>query len=250
MRLMLHIGIVFTALSLTTPLLGLAATIGVSPGQSIQAAIDQARTNDNIEIFPGTYTEDINFDGKAFTVAGSGLNTTIAGTGTGPVVTMSSGEGPDSILDSVVVTGGLATEGGGIHIADADPTIVRNVIFHNRSSDRGSGVHVERSAAVIQNNFVIYNHSAGRDPHAIEVIDSSPEIANNTIVRNDSNGIILRGNSPAVVLNNIIALNGSGSRGRGICDFSGGAGQIMYNLFWANQISALLTDGTDFLRVI
>ena len=67
-------------------------------------------------------------------------------------------------------------------------------------------------------------------------------------MRNDSNGIFLLGDSPALILNNLIILNGSQSRGRGICDFSGGAAQMMYNLFWSNQISALLTDGTDFVR--
>ncbi|MHC4861980.1 MAG: hypothetical protein ACYTDY_18015, partial [Planctomycetota bacterium] len=88
------------------------------------------------------------------------------------------------------------------------------------------------------------------DPHAIEVVNASPTIVNNTVVRNDSNGIILRGDSPAVVLNNLLALNGSKGRGRGICDFSdGGVGRIQYNLLWKNRKSALLTDGTDFKKI-
>ena len=77
-------------------------------------------------------------------------------------------------------------------------------------------------------------------------------IVNNTIVRNDSNGILLDGNSPAVIMNNIIALNGSKSgprRGRGICDFSTSDTTIQYNLFFRNEIAAILADGTDFKKI-
>ena len=249
MSFMFHIGIIVSVLLLAMPISSFAATIAVSAGDSVQAAIDAAAPSDIITLAPGTYTENIDFDGKAVIVLGIGLETILQGTEDGPVVTFSSGEGAESVLDSVVVTGGLAAEGGGIYIADSDPTILRSVIFNNQSSGQGSGIYVARSTAQIQNNFVVYNHSAGGDPHAIEVVNASPEIVNNTIVRNDSNGIFLRGSSPALILNNLIALNGSQSRGRGICDFSGGTAQIMYNLFWSNQISALLTDGMDFLGI-
>jgi hypothetical protein len=82
---------------------------------------------------------------------------------------------------------------------------------------------------------------------------ASPTIINNTIARGDSNGLILRGASPAVVMNNVLALNGSrvgdSRRGRGICDFSGGLAVIHYNLFYKNRVGALLTNGTDFRRI-
>ena len=196
------------------PISSFAATIAVSAGDSVQAAIDAAAPSDIITLAPGTYTENIDFKGKAVSVVGIGLETILQGTGDGPVVTFSSGEGPESVLDSVVVTGGLADQGGGIYIADADPTILRSVIFNNQARTQGSGIYIARSAAQIQNNFVIYNHSAAADPHAIQVVNASPEIVNNTIMRNDSNGIFLLGNSPALILNNLIILNGAQSRGR------------------------------------
>jgi hypothetical protein len=149
----------------------------------------------------------------------------------------------------VVVTGGSATLGGGVRIVGASPVVVRTIVIANRAVDRGSGIYVERSSAVIRNNLVIYNANAGGDPHAIEVVDAAPTVVNNTVVRNDSNGIILRGDSAALVQGNLLAWNGSKGRGRGICDFSGGRGEIRYNLFFRNRRSALLTDGTDFRRI-
>jgi hypothetical protein len=105
----------------------------------------------------------------------------------------------------------------------------------------------------VLNNLIAYNGNAGGDPHGVEIVAAAPRVLNNTIVRGDSNGIILRGNSPALIMNNVIAYNGSvqdgDRRGRGICDFSGGAARIHYNLFFRNRIGALLTNGTE-LRAI
>jgi nitrous oxidase accessory protein NosD len=226
-----------------------AGIIPVAPGESVQAAIEAAGDGDTIALAAGTYVEDIDFLGKAVTVLGEGPDTVLQGTGTGSVVRFVSGEGPDSVLDSVVVTGGLAERGGGILITDASPTVRRNIVFANRARRQGSGIHVERSSASIHNNAVLYNSTAQVDPHSVEVVDASPAIVNNTIARNDSNGIILRGASPAEVRNNAILLNGSRGRGRGICDFSGGVAEIAYNLFWKNKKAALLTDGSDFRSI-
>jgi parallel beta-helix repeat protein len=227
-----------------------AATSAVAPGTSIQAAIDTAAAGDVVAVAPGTYAEDIDFAGKAIRVVGAGYDSVICGSGTGPVVTFASGEGPLSVLDSFTITCGQADRGGGVFIAGSSPTVVRNVIFGNRASGRGSGIYLEASSARLYNNLVIYNSTAGGDPHAIEVVDAAPRIINNTIVRNDSNGAILRGDSPALIQNNIIALNGSAGRGRGICDFSvGGTATIGYNVFFRNRVAALLTDGVDYRQI-
>jgi hypothetical protein len=220
-----------------------AVTVSVDAGESIQFAIDAASNGDVIAVAPGTYNEDINFGGKAITLVGAGSESIIQGTGNGPVVTITSGEGSDSVLDSFQITGGLADRGGGILIQGSSPTITRTIIFNNRARVQGSGVFLHASNALLTNNLIVYNVSGGGDPHSIEIADAAPQIINNTIVRGDSNAIILRGNSPALVMNNILALNG----GRGICDFSAdGSALIHYNLFFRNQKGALLTTGRNF----
>jgi hypothetical protein len=235
------------------PAVASAVTITVTPGSSIQAAIDAAGTGDVISVATGEYAEDIDFRGKAIAVIGAGDVSIIRGTGQSSVVRFASGEGAESVLDSVTVTGGVADRGGGIYIAGSSPTILRSVIIGNRARQQGSGVYVEAGSPQLYNNLIAYNGSAGGDPHSVEIQSAAPRLINNTIVRSDSNGIILRGTSPAVIMNNIIAFNGTraagGRRGRGICDFSGGAATIHYNLFYRNVVAAVLTDGKDYRRV-
>lgn len=231
-----------------------AVTIDVPAGQSIQAAIDVATDGDVVAVAAGTFNEDLDFTGKAIQVVGTGPLSVVRGSGTGPVVTFASGEAADSILDGFTITGGVADRGGGIFIDGSSPTIARTVIFDNRARSQGSGIYLRASSAEIHNNLIAYNQTALGDPHGVEIVDASPRFINNTVVRGDSNGLIIRGNSPAIVMNNIIAYNGlrvdGDRRGRGICDFSaGGSAQIHYNVFRLNNVGALLTSGTDFRRI-
>lgn len=226
-----------------------AATIIVNPGESIQTAIDGALPGDTIEVQPGTYNEDIDFGGKAVTVVGTGPDTVLQGTGAGPVVRFESGETSASVLDSMTITGGDAITGGGINIVSSSPTILRNIVHDNVARQRGSGIYLNDSQALISNNLVMYNRNSAGDPHGIQLTDSDATVVNNSIIRNDSNGIFLIGSTAADVRNNLIARNGSKGRGRGICDFSGGASEIHYSLFWKNRASALLTNGQDFGKI-
>ena len=232
-----------------------AQDVQVSPGQSIQAAIDNASDGDTLLLSDGTYLGNINFSGKAITIRGNGRNSIIQGDGNGSVVRFDSGETADSVLDSVRIIGGLANAGGGIYVVDSSPTIIRNAIERNRAMSSGSGICVrgENANPLISNNVIFRNTRSGSgDPHAIQIINGSPVVINNTIVRNDSNGVHLSGATESVVMNNIIAFNGTTRgfrRGRGICDFSSRDVTIAYNLIRDNEISALLRNGRDYNRI-
>jgi hypothetical protein len=88
------------------------------PFCSIQDAIDAAVDTDEIIVAPGTYFETINFLGKAVTLGSSEDGpemTVIDGQQMGPVVTCESGEGPDTVLEGFVITGG-----SGAHADESD----------------------------------------------------------------------------------------------------------------------------------
>lgn len=222
----------------------------VVPGESVQAAIDASADGDVVELATGAWTEDVDFRGKAITLRGRGPDTVLHGTGLGPVVRFASGEGPASVLDSLTVTGGVAVRGGGVLIEGASPTLLRNRIVRNRAHQQGSGVFLGASSAVLRNNLIADNATVSLlagDAHGVEIQGGAPVVLNNTIVDGDSNGIILRAGAAAVIRGNVLAYNGSQTageaRGRGICDFSGGAAVIQSNLFSTNRRGALLTTG-------
>ncbi len=105
---------------------GLGSGTGDDPFCSIQDAIDAAADNDEIIVGPGTYFETINFSGKAITVRSSDGPevTTIDAEGAGSVVKCNTSEGPATVLDGFVLTGGNSPLGGGMLVAFSSPTVL------------------------------------------------------------------------------------------------------------------------------
>src|SRR5690242_15536142 len=88
---------------------------------TIQAAINAAGNGDVIQVSPGTYTENLNFLGKAIQVTGlqGPTATIIDGNQAGSVVSFVSGEGPQSVLSGFTLQNGKAggspgLRGGGV----------------------------------------------------------------------------------------------------------------------------------------
>ena len=139
-----------------------ADTHYVSPGQSIQAAIDVASNGDEIEVSPGTYIEAINFNGKAVRLYSSGgpYATTIDANGAYHVVQCVSGEGANTILEGFTITGGNAKggswphyNGGGMLNYQSSPTVT-NCNFCGNTATYGGGMYNNYSSPALTNcNF-------------------------------------------------------------------------------------------------
>lgn len=135
-------------------------TIHVGSGQpypTIQSGIDAAAPGDTVLIAPGTYYENINFNGKAITVTSSdGPTVTILDGGqTAPAVLFTTEETRDSILSGLAIQhGGSPSPSilsrGGIYLQDSSPTIRNNLFTQNNCWT----IYATHSAPLIQSNTI------------------------------------------------------------------------------------------------
>jgi parallel beta-helix repeat protein len=200
----------------------LAGIINVPADQpSIQAGINVAVNGDTVLVADSTYFENINFKGKAITIASfyyidgdtSHISNTIidgsspANPDSGSVVTFDSGEDTTSVLYGFTITGGSGTiteydflgmiyfvrAGGGIFCFESGPRI-----SHNK---------------IISNNIPTYTQSGGggigqfNDNNAYIIIEFN-QIKNNTIDGIDqSYGSAINLSCNGRIMNNDIAYN-------------------------------------------
>jgi len=158
---------------------------------TIQAGINAAATSDTVLVDAGTYFENINFNGKAITVASNfimdGDTNTINNTiinGSQPdnpdfasVVSFTTGEDTTSIISGFTITGGTglldasvpARIGGGIVCINAGAKIIHNKIISNEVDHQttafGAGIactmYLQSKWIVIEHNIIAdnYNHA-------------------------------------------------------------------------------------------
>jgi len=139
-----------------------ASTINVPADQTtIQDGINAAVNGDTVLVAPGTYPENINFNGKLITVTSSGgaKVTIIDGGNLGPVVTFTTGETNASVLSGFTLQHG---SGSGVYMDFASP-LVKNNIIANNTAEFGAGIYIlgSSTAEVIRNTFIGNVASAG-----------------------------------------------------------------------------------------
>jgi hypothetical protein len=115
-----------------------ASTVAV-PGNfvSIQEAIDAACDGDVIAVGSGTYSERLDYGGKALAIVGAGEGLSILdGTGGAPAVTMDAGS-----LSEFTVQNGLGTDGGCI-VVDGDAALADLTVTRCLASGNGGGIAI------------------------------------------------------------------------------------------------------------
>jgi hypothetical protein len=128
------------------------------PYTSIQYAISRPTTSngDTVRVLPGTYFENVNFLGKAITVASTegSASTVIDANNVGSVVTFASGEGASSMLAGFTLQRGKGTgvgqsiSGGGIYCNGASPTLLQ-LDVQNNAAFLGGGMYFGGSTATV-----------------------------------------------------------------------------------------------------
>jgi parallel beta-helix repeat protein len=197
---------------------------------TIQEAVHAALSGDVIEAAPCRYSEIIDFSGKAITLQSTDptdpavVTATIidASRVTAPgdrrsAVRCDSGEGPDTVLDGFTITGGtgdtaafgpLRTEGGGMFIDNASPT-VRNCTFTGNTAGLGGGGMLNKNGSsptltncTFRGNAAVHPEGSGASGGGMYNLDSSPTLTNCTFTQNaatgDGAGMINTNSSPIV----------------------------------------------------
>lgn len=216
---------------------------------TIQSAINAANNGDTVLVGPGTYVENINFNGKAITVTSSdGPSTTIIdGNHNGTVATFNQSETAAAILSGFTIRNGFKDggSGGGILIQAASPTIKNNIITGNHAAS-GIGIYVYDGSPTIKNNTITYNDNTGAGSGGfngsgitIDGIDpsASPQIVGNAITNNSpEGGIGIYSNGTPFIQGNLIQGNTS-SDGGGLNFQGSGSPIISQNLIVGNSAS-------------
>ncbi len=207
----------------------LAATIINVPGDqpTIQAGIVAAVDTDTVLVQPGTYFENINYNGKNITVASLFLTTQdttyisqtiIDGNQNGTVVSFENGETTGAVLTGFTITNG---SGGGISCVYASyPRLENLVIIGNYAEYNGGGILCGAYASPSLENVIISNNSAGGNGGGIFCYNyCSPSLENVTISNNTSQnggGIFCSENCSPNLDNVTITNNSANSDGGGI----------------------------------
>jgi predicted outer membrane repeat protein len=245
---------------LASTLLGLAGHPGLAfanilhvPTEqpTIQAAINAAQPGDTVLIAPGTYFENINFAGKAITVTSEQgpAATIIDGGSLGPVATFATSENTQSVLSGVTLQHGQGTfaagyGGGGIHIANASPTISGNVITNNTAGSFGGGIYVQSGSPVIKKNTIANNGQipgwSGGIGGGIYISGTgTAQVTGNTISNNQqaqgSGGAIGINAASPIIQNNTISGNSAYSQGGAMYIINTSSPLVVQNLIIGNS---------------
>nr|MBC8400593.1 right-handed parallel beta-helix repeat-containing protein [Candidatus Neomarinimicrobiota bacterium] len=204
-----------------------------APFRHIQSAIDYSEDTDTVIVHPGTYIENINFNGKNIVVGSLFLttqdtsyisSTIIDGNQAGSVVTFENGEDSSASLIGFTVQNGTGTfhsndtrwYGGGIYCKVSSPNIF-NLIVRGNSSNEGGGVFIWGASPFIKQSIIKDNTATSNNGGGILLWDhSNPRIKDVEIVGNtawDYGGGIYFDNSDPIIKNAIISGNNAQSMG-------------------------------------
>jgi len=174
---------------------------------TIQAGINFADPGDTILVNPGTYTENLNFNGKNVVLGSLYLTTSdpsyiettaIDGGGNGSVLTFENGEDESTHVNGFTITNGKVFNdmGAGVYCDSANPTFSNLIIRDNRSEagssctrlpcSKGGGMYFNYSNSIINDVQIINNVAEAGDGGGIYANESNLFLSNVLFADNSS----------------------------------------------------------------
>jgi len=157
---------------------------GTGDFTTIQEGINASIDGDTVLVYPGTYYENIAYNGKEITLASLYLttkdkiyinNTIIDGNQNGSCVRIMSGEDESTVLCGFTIQNGngysVKKKGGGIYINNSNP-VITDCLITNNNAIYGGGIYCKYSNIVLSNNTISYNYANGGGGGIILVIDA------------------------------------------------------------------------------
>ena len=221
----------------------------------IQQGINVSAEGDTILVQPGTYYENINYNGHNIVVGSLFLTTQdssyieqtiIDGSQNGRVITFENDENSTAVLTGFTIRNGYASgatypdnRGGGISIDSASPNLNNLIVTNNQAINAGGisfwdNANATLDRVTVTNNFS-YNNSGGIH------FSNSYSTLTNTIIKNNfasskSGGIGFTSCSPTLI-NTLIVDNTAMDKG-GAIYLSSGACPVLENVTICNNNSS------------
>ena len=181
---------------------------------TIQAGIDAANSGDTVLVSPGTYIENIDFNGKNIVVGSLFLTTgdssyisqtVIDGDSSGTVVIFQNGVDSTAALKGFTITNGSSRFGGGILCFNNSSPTLSNLIVKGNKAEYGAGINCERNSNPLIENVTISGNVSSLYGGGIFLYTSSPRLNNVAIHENSAiwgGGFYSRTYSNPTLLNN------------------------------------------------
>jgi len=196
-----------------------------------------------LDVAAGTWPAVVDLDGRDATIRGAGAETTVLDAqGQGSVVVARSGE--HLILEELTVTGGRATQGGGLHLDNASVTLLDVTVRDNVAVD-GGGLFAAETPLTCSGMRMVDNLSVHHGGGAFlsgfstttDVVQSI--VAGNQAPNGSGGGIFLTSHALLDVTNAVFADN-LATAGGAISDASSTGGTVLsYVTATFNQASSL-----------
>ena len=227
---------------------------------TIQAAIVAANPGDVVIVAPGTYPEIIDFLGKAITVRSTDptdptvvMQTIISGFSAGHIVQCVSGEGVDTVLSGLVITGGNANAagngalGGGMFNLSSSPTVINCTFSGNSANVHGGGMYNNDSSPTVTNCLFSGNSAGTNGGGMYNANTSNPTVTNCTfsgnIASSQGGGMFNTESNPTVIdclfSVNSAEANSAGGIGGGILNTFNSSPMVTNCVFRGNWSTGL-----------